>query len=265
MENSKRLRLAVSLGLVFAAFLWPNATSAQDAWVTNQTWFDPDTHGWPFVNDARKVCAAPTCQIENRVIRNAVTFRWALCGGMSLSALQRFREGRSVEDFSPTVKEELVRAQLETVAGTWAKFIEWQAKPDLPHPPLGPHTIGYSSKGEWRKVRDAIDRGAPIILGLIREGPTSDPTRAGNNHQVLAVGYRYNDGTQDMEVLVYDPNHPHMLPKITMNFGLPDNRINASQSTGERVRGFFVIEDGSGPPIWHFPPAWLVPVRPPLH
>src|SRR3989442_8457063 len=129
METSKRLRIAVSLGLVFAAFLWPNPTSAQDAWVNNQTWFDPDTHGWPFENDARKVCAAPTCQIENRVIRNAVTFRGALCGGMSLSALRRFTEGRSPEDFSPTVEEEPVPAPPEPRARKLAEVIEWQAKP----------------------------------------------------------------------------------------------------------------------------------------
>ncbi len=122
-----------------------------------------------------------------------------------------------------------------------------------------PHTIGYSTKEEWQHVKDLIDRGMPVVIGLVREGPTSDPTRAANNHQVLAIGYRFNPGTGDVEVLVYDPNHPHALPRIRFNLGLPDSQINASQSTGERVRGFFTIAVASGPPTWPFPSAWQLP------
>ncbi len=57
----------------------------------------------------------------------------------------------------------------------------------------------------WPAVRADIDGGHPSPLGLIRVLST-DPRLLGQNHQVLA--YRYElDGTQ-LEIGVYDPNHP---------------------------------------------------------
>jgi len=183
---------------------------------------------------------------------------------MSLSALRHFQNGAPVAPFSPQIKEELVKAQLDTIGpSVWAKFIEWQAKPTKPHT-FGAHTIGVSTKGEWPKVKSAIARGAPIVLGLIRVQADNlgglDPVEAvqhvGSNHQVLAIGYDYHQLTQDTIIWVYDPNSPNSLSKISMNLGLPENQIKAEQRTywsatktlqtrPDNVRGFFVIGDSS--------------------
>jgi hypothetical protein len=250
-------------------------------WVSRKTQFNPFWHGWPFVNMPKTVCAAPTCKDEHSFwghLKSVTTFDWALCGGMSLSSLRRFRNGVAPTDFSPQVKEELVKAQLDTVGpNVWAKFIEWQAKPTNPCT-LCAHTIGASTEGEWPKVYRAIDAGAPIILGLIRVkadnlgglDPIEAAQLAAENHQVLAIGYEYNNLTKDAEISVYDPNYPYGISTITMNLGLPNNQIKASQKTRylcrnaslsaptfcpesdpeiDPLRGFFVIGDGSGPPI----------------
>ena len=247
-----------------------DATVAPNQVVARRTQFNPFSHGWPFENKSAKICFAPTCDKEHwlaQYTRHISTFRWALCGGMSLSALRHFQNGAPVAPFSPQIKEELVKAQLDTIGpGVWAKFIEWQAKPTKPHT-FGAHTIGVSTKGEWPKVKSAIDRGAPIVLGLIRVQADNlgglDPVEAvqhvGNNHQVLAIGYDYHQLTQDTIIWVYDPNSPNSLSKISMNLGLPENQIKAEQRTywsatktlqtrPDNVRGFFVIGDSSAPP-----------------
>lgn len=260
-----------------------DAVVPPDKWVSRKTQFNPFWHGWPFVNISRTVCAAPTCKEEHSFwghLRNVTTFDWALCGGMSLSSLRRFRNGAAPSDFSPQVKEELVKAQMDTVGpAVWAKFIEWQAKPTRPCT-LCAHTIGSGTEGEWPKVYKAIDAGAPIVLGLIREKADNlgglDPIEAvqlvSGNHQVLAVGYEYNGLTKDVKISVYDPNYPFGISTIRMNLGLPENQIKASQKTLylcrddrgnflldakgnpticseiDPLRGFFVINDSSGPP-----------------
>lgn len=252
-----------------------DATVPPNQWISRRTQFNPWWHGWPFPNDARKICAAPTCDKEHWLwgpLRAITTFRWGLCGGMSLTALRRFREGVPVKEYSPDLKDNIAKAQLETLdtltnvgkltvvlpppldlaaATTMGKFIEWQAKPTQPHT-FAPHTIGYSTEGEWPKVHKAIDAGAPIILGLIRE-QSNNPLAASNNHQVLAIGYDWNELTKDARIYVYDPNYPKFVSTLIMNFGLPENQIKARQiphpSYAEPpLRGFFVIPDESGPP-----------------
>jgi hypothetical protein len=43
-------------------------------------------------------------------------------------------------------------------------------------------------------------------------------------------------------VQLYDPNHPMTEPTLRMNFADPRLGINPSQSTGEALRGWFVID-----------------------
>lgn len=233
--------------------------------VTRFTRFKPRYHALPFENKAYKVCAAPTCKGEHvgAIFKSILQFDWALCGGMSLTALEHYRMGKKPPEFSPKVKETLVKNQMRTLSPSiWAKFIEWQAKPTQPHA-TSPHTIGYSTKGEWPKVKQAIDVGAPIILGLIRN---QDATGGGvsKNHQALAVGYTYNRLTTKVTIYLYDPNYcPKSLgpdcnfsdafSTFTFYTGIPRNQIKAvfKRPDGKvvpRARGFFVIREGSGPP-----------------
>lgn len=225
-----------------------NAKVPKDEWFTKMTAFDPSIHGWPFDNDKFKVCGAPTCKDEHvgSVFRHILRFDWALCGGMSLGAARRFNRNMPVEPFSPTLKKQLVQYQLDTLlsGSAWWTFLEWQARPDFPHT-LALHTIGHSTKNEWSKLKRYLDRGSPRVIGLIRVGPTNDPTEASANHQVLAIGYRMNNFTNEVEIKVYDPNYHGKTSTIYWNKGLLRNQINAIQKTpGEKdepVRGFFVV------------------------
>ena len=178
--------------------------------------------------------------------------------------MQDYRSGRKPKEFSPAIKERLVKNQLKTLAPTvWLKFVEWQAKPTLPHT-LSPHTIGSSTKGEWPKVKQAIDAGAPIILGLIRN-QNAHGGGVSKNHQVLAAGYAYNRLTTKVTIYAYDPNYcPSAMgstcssstkfSELTFYTGIPQNQIKATYTNPDgnavspRTRGFFVIREGSGRP-----------------
>jgi murein DD-endopeptidase MepM/ murein hydrolase activator NlpD len=91
---------------------------------------------------------------------------------------------------------------------------------------------------ELPKLRRRLDKGDPSVLALIRVKGLGDPTQ---NHQVLATGYEYDPQTRRMLVDLYDPNHPGKEPTLTMDLNRPSAGIRISQSTGESLRGFFLI------------------------
>ena len=231
-----------------------NASIPENKWSSwKRTAFNRQQHGWSFLNDKFKVCWAPTCREEHLVGKfgKATRFDWALCGGFSLTALRRFRNHQDIRgiNFSPKIKEELVAAQIQTLldGGNWSRFVKWTMKPDQPHT-VALHTIGHSTKEEWPKLMNAINRGAPIIMGMIFAGPSNVADEVSSNHQVLATGYRYNNGTKEVEIEVYDPNY-YQTCLISMNIGIPRNEIMARESIrNKKFRGFFVSSIGSGPP-----------------
>jgi hypothetical protein len=252
----KTVRLSM-LCLVWIFFLWTTLAAAQDGWM--KTYFDPDTHGWQFENDKRNVCAAPTCKNENWVgkVGSVLEFHWALCGGMSLSALRRFIEGTPIVPYSAYLKDhELVPAQLEMVTNYWDAFILWQARPDESDR-TDVHSMRYATKKEWPGIKKAIDSGAPIMLGLIRVGETNNPANVGGNHVVLAYGYKYYSIPEDVQIIIYDPNYPRKEP--TIDFHVGSGPLNIKQSTGDPVRGLFYMSLGSAPPQ-SIPASLLVPI-----
>jgi hypothetical protein len=217
-----------------------------DRWVTGTTKFKPATHGWQFANRAYPVC----WDTPRRICDN-----WSFCGGMSLSALERFRTARPIPaETTPSAAtlEEVKRAQLLTMTeGVWKRFLEFTMSPSTPQT-VAFNTIGSKTEQEVPKLRRAIDAGLPVILGLIRVDQSNRANDVFKNHQVLATGYRFNEGTGQMYIDIYDPNHPvprsAMASRISLHTRLPENQIRAKQttetSTGpvyEKVRGFFVI------------------------
>jgi hypothetical protein len=64
---------------------------------------------------------------------------------------------------------------------------------------------GVMIRDEWPLIRADIDSGVLSPLGLIRV-KTADPTKLGQNHQVLAYGYTLIGN--DLRIYVYDPNYP---------------------------------------------------------
>jgi len=118
---------------------------------------------------------------------------------------------------------------------------------------------------EIPKIRLSIDRGVPVVLGLIGTSNFHTPQK---NHQVVCYGYRNIPGSQT-EFLIYDPNEPAgsslingsenalntdfpsiqkneyriTLSKRAPESGFPyrSDRPQAEDKNEDRWRGFFVM------------------------
>jgi hypothetical protein len=77
------------------------------------------------------------------------------------------------------------------------------------------------------------------VLALIRAERWENLEK---NHQVIARAYHYDEQSGRLKIRIYDPNHPNKEPQISINVASPKTGINAKQSTGEPLRGFFVID-----------------------
>ena len=184
----------------------PLLTVERNTWEAVRTAFDPLVHGFSFDNPKRNICWGPTCQgIWGDLFRTQQT----LCGGMSLTTLKKFAEGRcdtylryseipaDNDDgarLPAALKEEIVTNQISTfvydpyvdapnlqamLAALGAnlssmtlplfRFLEWQAKQDEPGQHPGP-TIGAATKSEWPRIREHLrQRRLPAVLGLVHE------------------------------------------------------------------------------------------------
>jgi hypothetical protein len=163
---------------------------------------------------------------------------FGLCGGMCFAALDYFHTGRSVppetsaELIEPELRSYLGQRQLDSLSlPVIPKVIEWMMRDDV--------EVGrLTASREFPKLYRRLNRGNPAVLALIRACGVEDPTQ---NHQVVALGYDLDDVTRQLTVHLYDPNHPGIEPTLSMDLARPSRGISVVQSTGEELRGFFVI------------------------
>ena len=158
---------------------------------------------------------------------------FGLCGGMAFAALDRFYDGtpppRTITPprrGSPLFRE-LLRRQIDSFRGLKvpAKVLRWQRWSDL-------RLISHTLWNELPRITNALAAGHPVVLCLIRAERRESPT---HNHQVLATGF-VKDGL-GTAIKVYDPNYPVVTNELWIG---NDGRMR--QLTGEKLRGFFVIE-----------------------
>jgi len=95
---------------------------------------------------------------------------WTLCGGMSLSAGERYlegltRSGLTVNQALPLISE----AQFRTLtAPTITKFLYWIVLPDVGHDCDINHSITYKMKEDWNiKIKPWLNAQKPFVLGLV--------------------------------------------------------------------------------------------------
>lgn len=163
---------------------------------------------------------------------------YGLCGGMCFSALDYFYAQEQLPDVSEVDELDtrlftyLVDRQVDSLSiPVLLRVIRWMVSDD--------RYIGLRmTRYELPKLRRRLDKGEPSVLALVRVKGLGDPTQ---NHQVLATGYEYDPQTKRMLVNLYDPNHPGKEPTLTMDLNRPSEGIRISQSTGEALRGFFLI------------------------
>ena len=216
-----------------------------------QTAFEPGVHGFRFSNswNGADIVAELLDGFEIAPmlpVPDGFWDRWGLCGGMAWHALDCFfmRNPMPQQTTRPQRESDLFRIlvarQVVSFRGLalLSECLRWQSRRDQniwwdPRRGVGAMT---QSK-HWPRIRASIDAGYPASLCIIRASGATNPT---DNHQVLAIGYEYDDADRRVELDLYDPNHPNTRPQISFEIGHPGGRISARQSSGERVRGFFL-------------------------
>ncbi len=163
---------------------------------------------------------------------------FGLCGGMCFTALdfyqanQQIPQYKTVEGIDKKLYTYLCERQLDSLKiSVVLKVIEWMLLENR-------DVASRMTRTELPKLRKMIDKGEPAVLALVRVQGLGDLT---HNHQVLATGYELDAGAKSMAVTLYDPNHPGEQPTINLNLGNPGTAGWIVQSTGEALRGFFII------------------------
>ena len=197
--------------------------------------FSPVAHGFQFANYFQfKFPVKFPLPFVGELDLNDVVF--GLCGGMCAAALDYFHANRAVPDYDrPDIIDSklftyLCERQLQSLSiPVLLKIIEWMmAENDT--------LVTRMTRYEIPKIRRSLDKGQPVILCLIRVHGLNNPTQ---NHQVLATAYDPAPDGKSITLTLYDPNHPCDEPTITL--GLAKNGFAISQSSGEPLRGVFVL------------------------
>lgn len=188
---------------------------------------------------------------------SAVARRWptfGLCGGMSLTAVRRWRSKGRVRTWElqrdpirallRRQQEETLRASLPTFLKYWLRVrFDPRAFPDAPF------------EADLRNELDAIGRqlesGSPGVLGLVGNAP--DPF---SQHQVVVFGME-RAGPLDALLSVYDPNSPGAKRYIYTE-AAPEpgrTRLRTDMGTGPRKGGGMHVSTQAG----HLSHVFLIP------
>lgn len=181
------------------------------------------------------------------------------CGGMAFASLDFFHLDKPVpalepKDFSRLnvphdghpladyIYSRQLHSMLTRVAGArdGLRFLRWSGR--------SAGTVFFKTANEEKKAIESLNRGEPVVLGLI--GSTSRSLRRqDDNHQVVCYGYR-TDARGYAEFFIYDPNEP-FLPSSSDDYEVILTRTDDYQSSGlpykltrrhqtNLWRGFFV-------------------------
>jgi len=163
---------------------------------------------------------------------------YGLCGGMVFAALDYFQRDKpiptfeAVRDLTPELFQYLWARQRASLKYPVLKdVLAWTLRDDAS---LASSVAGHQVSKLWAR----LDAGEPAPLVLIRVGGISQLMQ---NHQVLATGYDYAAETERLAIRLYDPNYPGKTPTLTLNLASPRDGIKLAESTGDTLRGFFVI------------------------
>ena len=202
-----------------------------------RTRFDPHDHGFRFANRFELDIFS---RVQMPIIKKASfgELIYGLCGGMCFTALDYFHAGKTIPSVSQVgdihydLFSSLWERQMDSLqSATLFKLAKWMVYADST-------LTRRVAQEESVQLRSKIDRGDPVVLALVRVHGFNNPTQ---NHQVMAVAYEFEPTTLDFKIHLYDPNYPGQTPILSMNFVKPSQGIDLRQSTGEPLRGFFII------------------------
>ncbi len=201
------------------------------------TSFNANSNGFDFVNNFT-LPFPTTIQLPliNQIDLKSIVY--GLCGGMCFAALDYYNAHLPVPSYTDgnalpqSYLTYLWHRQLDSFGlVVIPRVIEWMLHPDS-------ELALKMARYEIPKMRRLLDQGTPVVLALVRARGISDPTV---NHQVVAIGYDYNDATRQMTIYLSDPNYIRSETSLSLNLSSPSQGLQLSESTGESTRGLFVI------------------------
>ncbi len=179
------------------------------------TTFDPARNGFRFIN---------TFNGEDFI-------RWGgLCGGMIYTALDYFRTGIPIptQSYTPanatTLQSYIYQRQQHSMWNVNEKWSELEVAYNTRGGEIFRWGMQGFGGGRLEELKNAIDAGRSVPIGLFGGGVPSIDGGSGGNHVVLAMGYalgRYTgnfDGHPgDYKILVYNPNHRNQTTTLVPN------------------------------------------------
>lgn len=207
-----------------------------------RTGFRAEEHGFRFVNYFDFALEFELPFVEAVDLGNII---FGLCGGMCYAALDYYHAGWPIPDLTTQPQRGtrlyayLWSRQLHSLSIPVVplRVLEWMLRDD-------DDAAYLAARREFPRIEGRIARGNPAVICLIRAGGVADPMQ---NHQVVVVGYDRDEATGALTLFLYDPNHPGQETQIRLNLPAPRRRhvaaqeIALTQSTGEKLRGFFVL------------------------
>ena len=199
--------------------------------------------GAVFGGAARFIASRAIRPIRERLEDGLAAGGYGLCGGMSYAALDMFKVGMPIPwmteqgerpQSGSRLRGYLWRRQLQSFGRDIDRFLVWIVYLNWIPKWLrgGPSWLAKESREEWVKLKEHIDGGSPIPLGLVRQ--TISPFEC---HQVLAMGYDEPGGDQGV-IYVYDPNCPGKESKI--EFSLTGQDLQGKELCSKvDLMGFF--------------------------
>lgn len=178
------------------------------------TGFLPSRHGFHFSNQFPSVPAITIPLLFGKLKLGDASN--GLCGGMVFCALDHFLAGRPIPDVRT---HPVAGALFETLVSRLLNSFNFPfgvlKYAVLMHPAypdeekrgrLAPRGRAWRTiRVEWPIIKKILDSGQPCPLGLVRV-KTTDLSKLGQNHQVLATGYDVADDILSLDI--YDPNFP---------------------------------------------------------
>ncbi|MBI3151763.1 MAG: hypothetical protein HYZ21_06495 [Chloroflexi bacterium] len=237
------------------AFTQPADSLNAHSPIRQLTGFVPEEHGFYFSNSFPSVpditISIPFGRVEFGDASNG------LCGGMVFTALDYFLAKRPIPVITkPPTTGELFNSFVRRLLNSFnlplgvLKYIILM-NPEYPDSDekrsssgniFTPHGRAWQTiRVEWPIIKAMLDKGTPCPLGLVRVKST-DLSKLGRNHQVLATGYEVTDDL--LTLFIYDPNYPRRNDlKLSVSLAAPERETPISYSIPQEppVLAFFPV------------------------
>ena len=233
----------------------------------SKTTFVPELHGFHFPND---FVNHVKIDVAGMTIASFTTT--GLCGGMSYGAMDYYKTGRpapthDADDFGSSdvppentpLADYIFGRQIDAFGlGNVTTFATLTVSGDhstlLPPNPLADHrgTPQVTKQDSIPALTKELDAGRPAILGMVGASNLGDI--GSKNHFVVAYDYQLLPATSEIEIWIYDCNHPDQRPVLkTSTSGGSNEFVHETVDGSGGVtdwRGFFVAEYAAKTPTY---------------